>query len=108
MVRVDLQRRRVRAWVLDVRDEPTLDAATALKPIAKVTGWGPSADVVGLARWAGWRWAGPASVFLGTASPPTAVRRLPPAVPSSAVSSTSGDGLADDALDRERAVVALP
>ncbi len=33
--------------------------AWTLKPIAKVTGWGPPAEVVDLARWAAWRWAGP-------------------------------------------------
>ena len=49
----------------------------ALQPLAAVRGWGPPRRVVGLARWAAWRWAGPVSSFLGTASPPVAVRGLP-------------------------------
>jgi len=49
-----------------------------LQPLAKVTGWGPPADVVALARWAAWRWAGRPAQLLGTASPPRAVRGLPP------------------------------
>ncbi len=37
------------------------------------------AQVVELAEWASWRWAGPLSVFLGSASPPRVVRQLPSA-----------------------------
>src|SRR5204862_666471 len=41
------------------------------------------ADVVALARWAAWRWAGRPGQLLGTASPPRSVRALPSAaVPS--------------------------
>lgn len=76
MVRVELQGRRIGGWVVDVVDVPAV-AADSLKPIAKVTGWGPSADVISLARWAAWRWAGRVSALLGTASPPHAVAGLP-------------------------------
>jgi primosomal protein N' (replication factor Y) (superfamily II helicase) len=76
MVRVALQGRRVGGWVVELAEEPETDRP--LQPVAKVRGWGPPADVVDLARWAAWRWAGPTTTFLGTASPPTAVRSLPP------------------------------
>ena len=82
IVRVDLHRRRIGGWVVDVVDTPSpaVDAA-ALKSIAKVTGWGPSGDVMDLARWAAWRWAGRVTAFLGTASPLRAVPSLPPPSP---------------------------
>ncbi len=38
---------------------------------------GPPAPVVSLAEWAAWRWAGPLSSFLGTASPDRNVAALP-------------------------------
>lgn len=75
MVRVALQGRRIGGWVVGLADEASTDRP--LQPLAKVTGWGPPADVVGLARWAAWRWAGRPAQLLGTASPPHAVRALP-------------------------------
>ena len=44
------------------------------------SGWGPPPAVVDLAEWAAWRWAGPIPFFLGVASPPRPVRRLPAGV----------------------------
>ena len=76
MVRVPLHGRRVGGWVVGLAGAPQTDRA--LQPLAKVTGWGPPADVVALARWAAWRWAGRPAQLLGTASPPRAVRGLPP------------------------------
>ncbi|HEX2047256.1 MAG TPA: hypothetical protein VHF27_05795 [Acidimicrobiales bacterium] len=76
MVRVPLHGRRVGGWVVALADEPATDRPLQL--LAKVTGWGPPPDLVELARWAAWRWAGRPAQLLGTASPPRAVRRLPP------------------------------
>lgn len=76
MVRVSLGPRRVGGWVVALDPEPSTHVA--LKPIAKVTGWGPSADVIELCRWAAWRWAGRIGPPLVTASPPGAVPGLPP------------------------------
>src|SRR5262245_35963881 len=76
LVRIPLQGRRVGGWVVDVGTAPP--DGVALKPLGKVTGWGPPAEVVEVAEWAAWRWAGPATAFLGTASPPGAVLGLPP------------------------------
>ncbi len=80
MVRVVLAGRRVGGWVVavsDVADAAALRSGRPLQPLAKVTGWGPPADLVDLAGWAAWRWAGRRTAFLRTASPPTAVRGLP-------------------------------
>ncbi|MFP5322784.1 MAG: hypothetical protein ACLGIC_13200 [Acidimicrobiia bacterium] len=79
-VRVDLHGRRVGGWVVAVGVEP--HAGITLRSVAKVTGWGPSADVVDLARWAAWRWAGRPSALLKAASPERAVRALPTNAPA--------------------------
>ena len=75
MVRVALHGRRVGGWVVaDGVDPP---AGVKLLPLAKVTGMGPSAEIIDLANWAAWRWAGRASHFLRSASPQRVVRTLP-------------------------------
>lgn len=76
-VRIALGPRRVGAWVTEVGVEPP-DGVT-LKAIAKLSGHGPSAELVELARWAQWRWAAKTPVpFLRTASPDRNVDGLPP------------------------------
>lgn len=75
MVRVSLHGRRIGGWVVGLSGEAATDRP--LQPLAKVTGWGPPGDVISLARWAAWRWAGRPAQLLGTASPPRAVRALP-------------------------------
>lgn len=76
VVRIPLQGRRVRGWVVGLSDRAGTERR--LLPIAKVSSVGPSADVIALAEWAAWRWSGPVTRFLNTASPPVAVRGLPP------------------------------
>ncbi len=76
IVRVPLQGRRVRGWVLAFPVPPT--EGLALRPIAKVTGWGPEPELLDLAAWAAWRWAARRRSLLVTASPEAAARRLPP------------------------------
>ena len=77
LVRIDLQGRRVGGWVV------ALDPADALEPdglkaIAKVTGRGPSAELIELADWAAVRWVARRRHFLNAASPHRAVTALPP------------------------------
>jgi primosomal protein N' (replication factor Y) (superfamily II helicase) len=67
MVRIDLHGRRVGAWVIDVVDEPATDRP--LKPLAKITGAGPTPDIVALTEWGAWRWAGRRQALLRAASP---------------------------------------
>lgn len=75
MVRIALHGRRVGGWVVADGVEPP--PGVALRPLAKVTGWGPTEDLLDLARWASWRWAGRPASFLRTASPERAVVQLP-------------------------------
>ncbi len=74
-VRVTLHGRRVAAWVVETGVTPP--PGVTPQPLAAWSGLGPPPSVVSLAEWAAWRWAGPMSSFLGTASPPRVVRALP-------------------------------
>ena len=91
IVRVPLHGRRVGGWVVGLGTDAA--EGVSLKPIAKVTGWGPPPDLVDLAAWAAWRWAGPERSFLATASPrarwpgcPPRLGRLRPSLRRSMVS----------------------
>ncbi|HUE58668.1 MAG TPA: hypothetical protein VMO88_03725, partial [Acidimicrobiales bacterium] len=74
-VRVDLHGRRVGGWITAIGDDPP--SGLELRDLAKVRGWGPEPEIVELASWASWRWAGRRGSFLKTASPEHAVRLLP-------------------------------
>ncbi len=97
-VRIALHGRRVGGWVVADGVEPP--EGVTLRPVAKVTGWGPSADVIDLARWAAWRWAGRPAQFLRTASPETAVRALPRPAPAGPPVHTADDELVAEAFRR--------
>jgi primosomal protein N' (replication factor Y) len=79
LVRVDLHGRRVGGWIVDDHAEPPADLV--LKPLAKVSSVGPTVDVIELATWAAWRWAGVPAHFLRTASPERNVVGLGPSLP---------------------------
>ncbi|MDP8986971.1 MAG: hypothetical protein M3N11_01290, partial [Actinomycetota bacterium] len=64
IVRVQLHGRRVGGWV--VADDVSPPAGVALRPLAKVTGWGPAPELLELAVWAAWRWSGRRAHFLRT------------------------------------------
>lgn len=72
VVRIELHGRRVGGWIVGIDVEP--EPQVALKPLAKVSGRGPSAELIELAAWAAHRWAGRRASFLKTASPPAVVR----------------------------------
>ncbi len=77
IVRVDLHGRRIGGWVVELLHESEL-AQRDLKPIAKITGHGPSEELIELAEWAHVRWAARRiRPFLVAASPKTAVKALP-------------------------------
>ena len=76
IVRFSLGRRRLRGWVTEVGVDPL--EGMELQPLARLTGMGPPSEVMSLAEWAAWRWAGRAVHLLRAASPPRAVARIPP------------------------------
>ena len=75
LVRADLGSHRFAGWV--VADGVTPPAGMALRPLTRVTGWGPAPDVLELSTWAAWRWAGRRATLLRSASPDGVVARLP-------------------------------
>jgi primosomal protein N' (replication factor Y) len=84
-----------------VEDDVTPDPGVHPIELAASSGIGPPPSVVDLATWAAWRWAGPVSSFLGTASPLRVVRGLGPApVPRAGTASPGGGSVAlvDEAL----------
>lgn len=66
IVRAPLQGRRVRAWVTAV--DVAAPEGVALKPITQVSRGGTSSELIDLAEWASWRWAGRLVHLLDTAS----------------------------------------
>jgi primosomal protein N' (replication factor Y) len=87
-VRIDLQGRRVGGWV--VEDDVGVTDGVNAKPLAASSGAGPPPPLVSVAEWAAWRWAGPLSSFLGTASPNRVVR-ISPSTPASVLSERRDD-----------------
>ena len=105
IVRVDLKGRRVRGWVTEVGSRPP-DGVT-LAPVRKITGVGPPASILDLARWASANWLGPRQRFLRTATAERVVAGLDPThVPR--VPMGQLDGLSAEAFQRGGAVVRLP
>lgn len=86
IVRVGLQGRRVRGWVVDLDVDPE---GREVLPIIGAVSAGPPADVVGLTAWTARRWAGPRVAVLRSASAPNNVplgaaprpRRIEPSGP---------------------------
>lgn len=75
IVRVVLNNRRVRGWVVaEVPPRPGLE----LRPVRELVSLGPGEEVVSLARWASFMYAGRLRPLLVAASPPRNVRALPP------------------------------
>lgn len=105
IVRVELGGRRVGGWVTEVDVVPASEFV--LKPIAKVTGWGPDADLIDLARWGARRWSGRVANLLTTASPPRAVTGLPTSAPTKATPPVA-DATVEDALDSGVSVLRAP
>ena len=75
IVRVELNGRRVDAWVIAHPDTAGSESYQ-LKDILDVLSVGPAADVVELARWCSRRFSGPLRAVLGVASPPKRVKVL--------------------------------
>ncbi len=74
VVRAMLHNRRIRGWVID--DDATPPEGVRLLELTKWSGCGPNEEIIELASWAAWRWAGKRSFFLQTASPLRNVRSL--------------------------------
>ena len=72
IVRIRFRNRIVRGWVSEIN--PTDKPNVELIPLKKISGIGPSPEVVNLAKWAAKNWHGPVSKFLRVASPKSMLR----------------------------------
>ena len=72
IVRIRFRNRIVRGWVSEIN--PTDKPNVELIPLKKISGIGPSPEVVNLAKWAAKNWHGPVSKFLRVASPKSMMR----------------------------------
>lgn len=104
IVRITLGGRRLRGWVAEVGVDPP--AGVEVLPLAQLTGMGPPADVMSLAGWAAWRWAGRSVSLLRTASPPRVVARPAPAR-TVAAADAGFPQLHDDLFERSGVVTVL-
>ncbi len=75
LVRIRLQGRLVDGWVEAV-DVTSPDGVTPRR-VERVKSIGPPRELLELSDWAGHRWAGHRTFFMGAASPPRAVKRIP-------------------------------
>ena len=110
-VRVPLHGRSLRGWVVEA-DVATPDGIDLL-PLKSWLGWGPPSEVLEVAEWASWRWAGPAPFFLHAASPSVVVRALPepPPMPAAPIGAAPDDAAAEwvgDLAAPDVTVVRLP
>ena len=81
-VRVPLHGRNVPGWVTEIGSTTagfTDVDETKLRSVIKRLGFGPSNDIVQLAKWASHRWCGRLRAFFVAASPSTLVTALPTA-----------------------------
>jgi primosomal protein N' (replication factor Y) len=106
VVRVELHGRRVGGWVVAVDVDPP--AGVTLRPLAKRSGLGPPADLIALAHWAAWRWAGRPASFLKPATPPRIVGGLPPAPVGGGRPAPPSRAMFDGLGGELRTVVRLP
>jgi len=114
VVRVVLHGRRTRGWVVAAAAEAP--ASLALRAIEDIVSVGPPPDIIGLCRWAAWRYAGRLRPLLLAASAPRIVRSLPRAgratsPPAAGASSRQDRGLEaalEQVLSSGDAVLRLP
>ncbi len=105
MVRVPLAGRRVAGWItaIDIEPDPTLKLAE----LSKLSGVGPDPEMLDLAAWAGWRWAGKRVPFMRAASPPRMVAAVPSERSRNLVPAGPTD-VYDEAFNLDVAVVRVP
>ena len=102
MVRIPLAGRRVDGWVTAVEVEP--ESGVRLVELVKLRGMGPSSELLDLAGWAAWRWAGRRVAFLRAASPERMVAAAAKRRPRDPVPAGPRD-VFDDAFDHGVATV---
>ncbi|MEO6987412.1 MAG: hypothetical protein ABI239_02065, partial [Aquihabitans sp.] len=104
VVRIRLAGRQIGGWVTAIDVEPI--PGVVLSSVTKVSGRGPTVDLLELSAWAAWRWAGRRPHLLRTASPTATVPALPAPSPD-APPAPNVPEYQRVALDLDRAVLRL-
>ena len=107
-VRVPLHGRNVPGWVTEIgsSDDGFTDVdAAKLRSVIKRLGFGPSTEVVQLAKWASHRWCGRLRAFFVAASPGTLVATLPTARYQRAQVKVVGDVDVANAVSESRSLL---
>ncbi len=104
-VRIRLHGRAVGGWVLEL--DPVTPPGVDLVALSRYSGLGPPAEIVELAPWVAWRWAGTRVHALRVASPPRRVMTPAHRPPRTPVPAGPPSG-ADAAYDLGIAVVRIP
>lgn len=107
VVRVPLGARRVRGWVLGVRELPETGTDRDLLAVSKVVGRGPTEEVIDLCRWSAWRWAGRLVTMMRLATPERVVSLGRATGRSGRWRAMTGGGLADVSAGTDPALADL-
>jgi primosomal protein N' (replication factor Y) (superfamily II helicase) len=93
-----------------IGDRVSPPEGVSVRDLSKVTGLGPTEEMISLCRWAAWRWSGRLAVLLRAASPARAVRDLSKPAGVNRRRSRTGPGVASSAgrqIERETVDAAL-
>ena len=104
-VRIPFGPRRVAGWVVEDYVDPPKEVK--LRELTKLSGMGPSSDMIQIARWASYRWAGKLSSVLKTASPLRNIDHLPASPPDVAIGAKPPIW-AVEALEKPKRVLRMP
>jgi primosomal protein N' (replication factor Y) len=104
-VRIPFGARRVAGWV--VEDQVNPPEGVNLRELTKLSGKGPSLEIIEISRWASYRWYGRVSAVLKTASPTRNINRLP-ATRSGVPVNVVPPSWAIKALEEPRRVLRMP
>ena len=104
-VRIPFGPRRVAGWVVEDYVDPPKEVK--LRELTKISGMGPNSEMIQIARWVSYRWAGKLSSVLKTASPLRNIDRLP-ASPPDAVIGAKPPIWAIEALEKPKRVLRMP
>jgi len=104
-VRIPFGPRRVAGWIVEDHVDPP--KGVKLRELTKISGMGPSSEIIKVARWVSYRWAGKLSSVLKTASPLRNINRLPSS-PSNISIGAIPPVWAIEALEKSKRILRMP
>ena len=104
-VRIPFGPRRVAGWIVEDNVDPP--EGVKLRELTKISGMGPSSEIIQIARWVSYRWAGKLSAVLKTASPLRNIDQLPSS-PSHVSIGAMPPVWAIEALEKPKRILRMP